>query len=86
MFQACDVKIAKTDAASTPSMLCGKSVSHRLSVTDKKPRTGTDCSTSRTGNSTFSARRSRAAAVAYTRVKTVDTASAANIRSSDLAA
>jgi hypothetical protein len=33
-------------------------------VIDRKPRIGTDCSTSRIGISTFSARRSRAAAVA----------------------
>jgi hypothetical protein len=33
-------------------------------VTERNPNTGTDCRTSSTGSSTFSVRRSRAAAVA----------------------
>jgi hypothetical protein len=41
---------------------------------------------SSTGISTFSARRSLAAAVAYTKVKMMEMSSATNIRSSDLTA
>jgi hypothetical protein len=64
MFQAWLVKIANTEAHSTPSMVCGKSVNQIVRVTDRNASTGTDCRMSSTGSRTFSARRSRAAAVA----------------------
>ena len=64
MFQACEVKIAKIDAHSRPSCDPGNNAMNPVIVIDRKPRIGTDCSTSRIGISTFSARRSRAAAVA----------------------
>ena len=86
MFHAWLVKIANTLAHSTPSTVCGNNVSQTVRVTDRNPSTGTDCNTSSTGNRIFSARRSRAAAVAYTNVNTVDTTSAANIRASDRSA
>lgn len=64
MFHACEVKIANDAAHSTPKVVCGNRVNHTVKVTDRNPSTGTDCNTSNTGSSTFSARRSRAAAVA----------------------
>ena len=64
MFQACEVKIAKTAAHSNPNCEPGNSAMNPVMVTDKNPSTGTDCKTSSTGSSTFSVRRSRAAAVA----------------------
>ncbi len=58
------MKIANTAAHSTPSVDPGNRVSQTESVTDKNASTGTDCNTSNAGSSTFSARRSLAAAVA----------------------
>jgi hypothetical protein len=58
------VKIAKIDAHSKPSSEPGNSAMKPVTVIDRKPRIGTDCSTSSSGINTFSARRSRAAAVA----------------------
>ena len=63
-FHACEVKIAKIDAHSTPSWLCGNRAIQKVTVTDRKPRMGTDCSTSSSGMSTLDRRRERAAAVA----------------------
>ena len=86
MFHTCEVKIAKIAADSSPSVEPGKSAMNPVTVTDRKPRIGTDWRMSRAGRITFSARGSRAAAVATTKVKTRDAASAANMRSSDRSA
>ncbi len=64
MFQAIDVKMAKMEAHSSPSIEFGNNRTNAVTVIDRNPRIGTDCRTSSTGMSTFSARRSRAAAVA----------------------
>ena len=64
MFHAIEVKIAKIDAHSRPSSEPGNRSMNAVTVTDRNPSTGTDCRMSSTGISTFSARRSRAAAVA----------------------
>ena len=64
MFQACEVKIAKIDAHSRPSVEPGNRAMNAVTVIDRNPRIGTDCRMSRIGMSTFSARRRRAAAVA----------------------
>ncbi len=63
MFHACDVKMTKIDASSRPSRLLGKSLRKNVSAIGRKIRIGIDCSTSRIGTRTFSARLSRAAAV-----------------------
>jgi hypothetical protein len=80
------VKIAKIAAHSRPSCDPGNRAMKAVTVTDRNPRIGTDCRMSSSGISTFSARRRRAAAVAYTKVKPTDRASAMNMRSSDRAA
>jgi len=64
MFQACEVKIAKIEAHSYPSRLPGKSAMKPVTVIERKPRIGTDCRMSRTGISSFSARRLFAAMAA----------------------
>ena len=64
MFHAIDVKIAKMEANSSPSSVPGNRLMNAVTVTVRNPRTGTDCRMSSSGISTFSARRSRAAAVA----------------------
>src|SRR5258707_11964423 len=43
MFQACEVKIAKIAAHSTPRRLPGKSAMKPVTVIERKPRIGTDC-------------------------------------------
>jgi hypothetical protein len=86
MFHACEVKITKIEANSRPSKLFGKTLMKKVRAIGRKTRIGMDCRTSRIGTRTFSARRNRAAAVPYTRVKIVDTLRAMNIRSSDRAA
>ena len=62
MFHACAVKMAKMEAASRPSRLPRNSAIKPVTVTERKPSTGTDCRMSSSGISTFSARRLRAAA------------------------
>lgn len=64
MFQAIAVKMAKIEAHSRPSAEPGKSAMNAVTVTERKPSTGTDCRMSSTGSSTFSVRRIRAAAIA----------------------
>jgi len=54
MFQACEVKIAKIAAHSTPNRLPGNSAMNPVTVIERKPRIGTDCSTSSAGISSFS--------------------------------
>src|SRR5207302_11065677 len=44
MFQACDVNIAKIAAHSTPRSRPGNSAMKPITVIDRKPRIGTDCS------------------------------------------
>ena len=46
MFQACEVKIAKTAAHSAPRIEPGKSPRKKVTVNDRKPKIGTDCRTS----------------------------------------
>jgi len=76
MFQTCEVKMAKIDAASRPSSEPWNNPMKNVTVADRKPRTGTACRTSRRGISTFSARRLRAAVVAYTKVNPTEMPSA----------
>ena len=64
MFHAIAVKIAKMEANSSPSSEPGNRLMNAVTVTVRNPRTGTDCRMSSSGMRTFSARRSRAAAVA----------------------
>ncbi len=64
MFQAWLVKIAKMAANSAPSTRPGTSDRKNTTVTDRKPRIGTDCRMSRIGTRSFSARGLLAAQVA----------------------
>ena len=57
-----------------------------VTVIDRNPRIGTDCRMSSAGIITVSARRSRAAAVPYTNVKSTEKNRAMNMRSNDRAA
>ena len=52
MFHTWPVKIAKIAAHSTPSRLPGNNAMKAVTVADRKPSTGTDCSTSRAGKIT----------------------------------
>src|ERR1700760_1815678 len=63
MFQAWLVKIAKIAASSRPKTLPGKRPMKKTTVKVRKPRIGTDCSTSSTGTRISAARRLFAAAV-----------------------
>ena len=56
MFQAIAVKMAKMLAHSTPSRLPGKRAMKPVTVTDRKPSTGTDCRMSSSGSITLRAR------------------------------
>ena len=62
MFQAWLVKIAKIAAASSPSRLPRKRAMNAVTVIERKPRTGTDWSTSSSGMRIRSARLLLAAA------------------------
>ena len=64
MFQAWLVKIAKMAANSAPSTRPGASAMKNTTVTEIKPRIGTDCRMSSKGMSSFSARLLLAASVA----------------------
>ena len=64
MFQAWLVKIAKMAANSAPSTRPGASDMKNTTVTEMKPRIGTDCRMSSSGTSRVSARRLLAASVA----------------------
>ena len=64
MFQAWLVKMANTAASSAPSTRPGASDKKNTTVTEMKPRIGTDCRMSSSGSSTRSARRLFAASVA----------------------
>jgi hypothetical protein len=78
MFQACEVKMAKIAAHSTPIRLPGKRAMNPVTVIDRKPRMGIASSI---GTSTRSAARYFAASTANTQLKTSDAASAMNMRS-----
>ena len=86
MFQACEVKMTKIDAVSSPNWLPGNRLMKMVSATGKKTRIGIDWSMSRIGTRTFWARCSLAAAVPYTKVKTVESPSAMNMRVKERAA
>ena len=81
MFQAWEVKIAKTAAHSTPIRLPGNSAMKPVTVIDRKPRMGIDCRMSSIGTSTRSAARYFAASTAKTQLKTSEAPSAMNMRS-----
>ena len=66
MFQACDVKMAKIAAHSTPSRLPGKRAMKPVTVIERKPRIGIDCRMSSSGTITRSAVLYFAATVANT--------------------
>ncbi len=55
MFQACDVKIAKIEAHSTPNRLPGNRPMKGAIETASKVKIGTDCRMSRIGIRIFSA-------------------------------
>src|ERR1700691_4167724 len=80
MFHAWLVKIAKIDANSAPSTRPGASDMKNTKVIEMNPRIGTDCRISRIGTSNLPARSLFAAQVAYVRVKSSDSARAANMR------
>ncbi len=61
MFHAWLVKMAKIAASSSPSTRPGNRLMKNTVVNDRKPRIGTDCSTSSSGTITRPARRLRAA-------------------------
>ena len=64
MFQAWLVKMAKTAANSAPRTRPGTSDMKNTTVTEMKPRIGTDCRMSSSGRSSSSARLLFAARVA----------------------
>ena len=64
MFQACEVKIAKIAAHSTPSSRPGNNAMNPVTVSDRNPRIGTDCRMSSVGIRIFSACRLFAASAA----------------------
>jgi hypothetical protein len=80
MFQACEVKIAKIAAHSTPSRLPGNSAMKPVTVIDRKPRMGIDWRMSSIGTSTFSAARTLAASTAKTALKSSASTIAASMR------
>src|SRR5882757_5300465 len=79
MFQACDVKIAKIAAHSTPNRLPGNSAMKPVTVIDRKPRIGIDCRMSSNGTSTRSAARYLAASAANAQANSSDAPSARNM-------
>ena len=81
MFQACDVKIAKIAAHSTPKRLPGNSRMNGATAIAWKPRMGIDCRMSSSGTSTFSAARYFEASTAKAQANASEKASAMNIRS-----
>src|SRR4030095_1692814 len=81
MFQAWLVKIANTAASSAPSTRPGASDRKNTTVTERKPRIGTECKLSRRGISTMPARRLLAAHVAYVKVNRSERTIAASMRS-----
>ena len=86
MFHAWLVKMAKMEAASTPSIDPGNSTSQIVMVADRKPRIGTDCRMSSSGISTRDNLRQRAAASPYTKVKIREKNSATNMRNTERSA
>src|SRR5438874_1955949 len=80
MFQACDVKIVKIAAHSTPISLIGNRPMKKVMVKARNTSTGIDWAMSSIGMMTDAALRLLAANVATTKVKTSETRIAANIR------
>ncbi|MNM92229.1 hypothetical protein D3C81_1045540 [compost metagenome] len=80
MFHACEVKMAKIAAHSTPAILPGNSAIKPVTVIDRKPSTGIDCRMSSAGTSTFSAVRLLDASAANASENSSDAASAASMR------
>ena len=81
MFHACEVKIAKIAAHSTPSRLPGNSKMNGATAIAWNPRIGIDCKMSSSGTRTFSAARYFAASTANTHAKVSEQAIAMNMRS-----
>src|SRR5579859_8140468 len=80
MFQAWLVNMAKMAANSAPSTRPGAKDMKNTTVTEMKPRIGTDCRMSRIGTNSLPARSLLAAQVAYVRVNTSERMSPANMR------
>ncbi len=80
MFQACEVKMAKIAAHSTPSRLPGNSAMKPVTAIDWKPRMGIDWRMSSIGTRAFSAVRNLAARAAKIKLNSSEKASAVNIR------
>ena len=80
MFHACEVKIAKIAAHSTPNRLPGNRRMKPVTVIARNPRMGMDCRMSSSGTSTFSAARQRAAAVAKAKLNSSEHSSASSMR------
>src|SRR5215475_11692390 len=80
MFQAWLVKMAKIAASSAPKACPGARAMNAVTVTEMKPRTGTDCRISSIGTRIVSARRLLAARLAKVKVKMSDATIAASIR------
>lgn len=81
MFQACEVKMAKMAAHSTPKRLPGNSAMNPVTVIDRKPRIGMDCRMSSSGTITRSAVRYLAASAAKMQANISEAPSAMNMRS-----
>src|SRR3981081_1439668 len=80
MFHACDVKIAKIAAHSTPSRLPGNNAMNGAIAIAWKPRIGTDCRISSSGIITFSAALYFAAIAANTKLNSSAQANAVHKR------
>ena len=78
---ACDVKMAKIAAHSTPSRLPGNRAMNGAMAMAWKPRIGTDCRMSSIGIIAFSALRYLAAIAANMKLNSSEKASAVNMRS-----
>ena len=80
MFQACEVKIAKIAAHSTPRSRPGNSAMNPVTVIERNPRIGTDWRMSSTGIRIFSAWRFLAATARVDEAEDQGATSAAAIR------
>ncbi len=80
MFHACEVKIAKIAAHSTPTRLPGNRAMKPVTVIDRKPSTGMDCRISSAGTITFSAVRFLEAMAAKANENSSEAPSASSMR------
>src|SRR5271170_5878541 len=80
MFHAWLVNMAKIAANSAPSTRPGARDMKKTTVTEMKPRMGTDCKMSRIGTNSLPARSLLAAQVAYVRVNINERNSPASMR------